>query len=268
VILRDVLKTFSLLLIIFFFTGCINEVIYQPNNKIYRSSNKYNCQENNIYSDDNVSLNTKIYFSSKKVEFKGTVVVFHGNSDNISTLGHQIFDFINNGYNLFLFDYRGYGKSTGKPSQEGLNKDAKAILNYVIANYTKNNEKLIIYGQSLGGAVLLRAIKDIEEKEKISSIIVEGSFLSYKQIAEDKFIFLTSLLIDDKFSPNQIDRNLKIPILIIHSINDKIISYSHGLALHEYFKNSLFWKTYEDHISFLNYIANRKMLYKYLKNLK
>ena len=88
------------------------------------------------------------------------------------------------GYDLFSFDYRGYGISEGQPSQEGVNQDALAAIHYV-AGQTK--QKLILYGQSLGGAILLRSLDDVPaaDRARIKAVVIESSFYSYHAIARD-----------------------------------------------------------------------------------
>jgi alpha-beta hydrolase superfamily lysophospholipase len=239
-----------------------NNIIYQNNidyqeyiNKKYEYTIK---MVKNLYT---------IHYKTDVQHVKGTVVHFHGNNENIFTIDDAIYKFLDEGYNLVLFDYRGYGKSIGTPTPEGLNKDAVTILNHVIQNYSKKGKKLIIYAQSLGGAVALRSLKDIKQKDKISSIIVEGSFLSYEQMAQEKFFGLASTLIDDKFAPNQVDRNIEIPIVIIHSKDDNVVPFSQGKALSDYFQNSTFWDTQGEHIEFLLLSSNRQKLFEYLEKM-
>lgn len=258
-------RIFSIILIVLsalLFTACssiVNNILFHTDIK---SSQKpisgFKFQEGYI---KNVKY---IYYLSKSKEPKGTIVFFHGNYENIYSLNTNLYFFLNHGYNLFLFDYRGYGKSLGNPTLKGVNEDAVNVLNYTIKNIPKNL-KLIIFGQSLGGAVVLRAIKDIQKKERIDAIVIEDSFLSYKQLAKEKFCFTASLLVNDEYSPNQLNPDLKIPLLIIHSKDDNIVPYSQGVSLHKYFSDSFFLKTYGEHISFINNISHRNKLYNFFE---
>lgn len=264
ILIRDNYNVFILFFVILILSGCSSkDVLYYPSKISLEYRYEFDVKPLIIKTEDNINLSS-VYYSKKDTNNTKTVLFFYGNSGNITTVDYSTYYLLDNGYNLLFFDYRGYGKSTGEPTPQGLNQDAITMINYAIKNYTINEQKLIIYAQSLGGAVALRSLKDIKQKDKISSIVVEGSFLSYKQMAKDKFFSLASAIVDDKYAPNQTNKNLDIPLLIIHSKDDKVVPYSQGIALHKYFKNSIFWDTQDEHIEFLNFSTNRKKLYKYL----
>lgn len=106
-------------------------------------------EEYNIPTADGETLNALLFKTDQPS--KGLVLYFHGNADNLQRWGNYAVDFTNLGYDILMTDYRGYGKSTGAPSEEVLYSDAKVILTWAQINI--KYERLVIYGRSLGSAV-------------------------------------------------------------------------------------------------------------------
>ena len=247
--MKEILPPFNCIPFLLFtllpFTLACSNVFYQPSSKLFYQPEQFNLLYEDIffYSQDGTPLHGWFFPGKSDVKQKGTVIQFHGNAENISTHFLSLSWLMEHGYNLFTFDYRGYGKSQGSPSQEGLQMDAQAALNRVIAiNHRRrgllnqqvlksergndNELKLIVFGQSLGGTIVLSALIDFKAAEEIDAIVVESSFLSYKEIAVEKlslswltwpFQPLAYFLVSDRFSPQNTLKNLSpIPLLIIH----------------------------------------------------
>lgn len=173
---------------------------------------------------------------------RGTVVQFHGNAGNITSHFAQLEWVTRHGYDLFTFDYRGYGRSEGVPSQAGLNRDARAALALARTKSAKGmRPDLVLYGQSLGGAVLLRALADEPDRSRIRSVIVEGTFNSYREAAASvmyqtpaglAFAGFAFTVIDDDYAPAQHVASLSpTPLLVIHDQDDPVIPFDFGRAI-------------------------------------
>jgi fermentation-respiration switch protein FrsA (DUF1100 family) len=157
------------------------------------------------------------------------------------------------GYNLVTFDYRGYGISEGSPEPKGVHEDAVAAIRWVMANF--KDKPLYLFGQSLGGAVLLRALDDLTpiERQSIRAVTVEGGFHSYRAIARDflsrswtTWLFqpLGSLLISDQYAPEEsIPRVSPIPLLVIQGEEDPVVPLKFGEKIYELAREpKTFWK--------------------------
>ena len=161
---------------------------------------------------------------------RATILFFHGNGGNIS---HHI-DFIEMFYNLnlstFIIDYRGYGKSEGMPSEEGTYLDAEASWNYLVKEKKINPSNIIIYGRSLGGAIGARTA----EKNKPFALILDSTFTTITEIGVKQYPYLPVRKFF-KFKYNTVDylKNIKIPVLILHSRKDSYIPFSHAQELFE-----------------------------------
>jgi len=185
---------------------------------------------------------------------RGTILFFHGNGGNIS---HRI-EFIEMFYELnlstFIIDYRGYGKSEGKPSEEGTYFDAEAAWDYLVDEKKINPSRIIIYGRSLGGPIGVR----LAEKHKPAALILDSTFTSIKDIGARLYPFLPVRRFF-KFEYNTIEylKEADCPVLIIHSRDDSYIPFSHAERLFEAVDNKKeLVETLGDHNT--NFIVSRE----------
>ena len=121
--------------------------------------------------------------SNKRIAMRATIMMFHGNAGNI---GHRVpiarVLEENVGCNVLMLEYRGYGLSTGTPNEEGLMIDAQAGLDYIRHSDETKDNKIIIYGQSLGGAVAIQLVAKNQEAGDIVGLILENTFLSIRKM--------------------------------------------------------------------------------------
>ena len=112
-----------------------------------------------------------------------TMLMFHGNAGNVGhrlPIGKVLAESI--GCHVFMVEYRGYGLSTGVPNEEGLNIDAQTALEYVRKHEELRDTKLVIYGQSLGGAVAIKLVANNQEDGDIHGLILENTFTSIRKL--------------------------------------------------------------------------------------
>lgn len=161
-------------------------------------------------------------------EARATLLFLHGNAGNISHRLDSINIFHQLGLSVLIIDYRGYGNSTGTPSEQGTYIDAETAWDYLIKQRKINDNDIIIFGRSLGGAVAI----GLASKHQPTALIIESSFTSIADVGKHYYPYLpTSLLARIKYS--SIDRiaNIKSPTLFIHSKDDEIIPYKYGKQL-------------------------------------
>ena len=190
-----------------------------------------------LKTPDNETLHS--WYIKSKGESKGIVYFLHGNAENISTHIGSVLWLINEGYDIFALDYRGYGKSTGSPDIEGALVDISTGYNWLITQPQAKNQEIFIIGQSLGGALSLSFISKNKTIEKhVSGIIIDAGFASFRGIAKEKLsnVWLTwpfqyplSWLIPSNFDSGKYIENIApVPLLVIHSTQDKVIPFHHG----------------------------------------
>lgn len=155
---------------------------------------------------------------------------FHGNGGNIShRLGNLILFHKNLGVNIFLIDYRGYGRSEGRASEKGTYRDAVGALDYLLSRDDVNPEKLIYFGRSLGCAVAVWLATQYHP----SGLVLESPFTSVKDMAKLAFPYLPlHLLARAKYdSLSRIDK-ISCPLLILHGSEDETVPISIGRRLY------------------------------------
>ncbi len=162
---------------------------------------------------------------------KGTILFFHGNAGNISHRLELIRKFIEVNLNVFIIDYRGYGKSQGKTSENGLYLDALWAYNYLVKEKNIPPKKIFLYGESLGAAVAI----DLASRIPVGAVIIQGGFSSGLDMAKVIFPWVPRLLIKliggIKFSSDAKIKNIKAPMLFIHSKEDEVVPFSLGEKL-------------------------------------
>ena len=153
---------------------------------------------------------------------------FHGNAGNISHRLQTINQLHSLGLSVLIIDYRGYGKSAGRPSETGLYRDANAAWRFLVEEKGKQPGDIVIVGRSLGGSVA----SWLAAQQAPLALIVEASFTSVPDVAEDLYPGLpVKWFIRFRHPTREHLRETKSPVLIIHSQGDEIIPYHHGEAL-------------------------------------
>ncbi|OGU16243.1 MAG: alpha/beta hydrolase [Geobacteraceae bacterium GWC2_53_11] len=223
--------------------GCVSGLFYQPDRKLYDTPDKHGLKYEEVFfrSKDGTQLGG--WFLPAVGEPKGTVIHFHGNAQNMSA--H--FGFVSwlpaQGFNLFVFDYRGYGTSAGKATRDGVHEDSLAALDYIAARPGIDHNRLLVLGQSLGGANAIAAVGG-RPHPGIRAVVIESAFSSYREIVRDKIAAipllsllrtpLSGLLIGNDYSPDATIAAISpTPLLIIHGTDDNVIPVSHGKRLFE-----------------------------------
>jgi len=159
---------------------------------------------------------------------RGTVIILHGNAGNIGERVWMAADFNRLGLNVFLFDYRGYGKSKGWPGEKGIYRDARAAFEVVRARYDDaENIPVLLYGRSLGGAVAIQLAID----KKARGLIVESSFTSVPEMGALLYPAFPRWLCHDRFNSIRKITDIHIPLLVAHSRGDQLVPFQMGQRL-------------------------------------
>ncbi len=212
----------------------LNNLFYHPDSKTYATpkDDGYAFEEVTFSSKDKTELSG--WFIPAKGKVLGTVIHFHGNAQNMSAHYAYVSWLPASGFNLFVFDYRGYGKSKGKLSRKGVYEDSVAAVEYIKARADIDPSKIILFGQSLGGANAI-AVAGENPFEGIVGVVSESAFSSYKSVATDHaglFKPLAPLFIGNQFSPKKsVKKITPTPLLIIHGTRDSVVAYKHAEKL-------------------------------------
>jgi uncharacterized protein len=210
---------------------------------------------------------------------RGSVLFLHGNAQNISTHIASVAWLPAEGFDVLLLDYRGYGRSGGSPSLAGLQLDFEAALDSLLARPETKAGPVIVFGQSLGGALAITALAGSPRRKQVRALIVEGAFTSYRALAREKLadFWLTwplqaplGLAIDDRYRPiDAIGELAPMPVLIVHGEDDRVVPPDHAIALYEaaWPPKTLWLVPGAGHIHAFTTAANRARLILYLKGV-
>jgi len=160
-----------------------------------------------------------------------TLYFLHGNAGNMVYNYLLMEPFVKKGFRVFMIDYSGFGFSQGKSKRKYALSDANDGLNYLLNRTDIKYDKLIMYGQSLGGH--LAVVSGTQNQDKIDGLVIEGAFSSHKDVANDRVPFLSRIFVREMYSAEKSIKNYKKPLLIIHSTEDTTIPYKHGERLNE-----------------------------------
>lgn len=220
-----------LALIVIYIRFIEKRTIFYPAKGIEYSPKEFDLDFEEVFfkTVDNVEINGWFIPAKDSSKAYGYTILFcHGNAGNISHRIEKIKLFSELGCSVFIFDYRGYGKSRGFPSEKGMYLDCQGAYDYLLSRKIAA-EQIIGYGESLGGAVII----DLVSKNKLKSLIIESSFTSAKDMAKIIYPFLPSYLLSLRLDAASKIKFINIPKLIIHSKNDEIVPYKIGMKLYD-----------------------------------
>ncbi|UZF90227.1 alpha/beta hydrolase [Bosea sp. NBC_00550] len=161
---------------------------------------------------------------------KPVLLYFHGNAGNLGRAGRagRFRALTEDGTGLFAVSYRGYGGSTGSPSEEGLLQDARAA--YGAAAERFGTGRLVGHGESLGTGVVLKLAAEVP----LRAVVLEAPYLSTVSVAQAIYPYVpVGLLMKDKFRSDEIIGRVKVPLLVMHGERDQLIPFAQGQALYE-----------------------------------
>jgi len=158
----------------------------------------------------------------------GCIVYFHGNGGNLGTLVEILTMFHSYRLQVFALDYRGYGWSTGSPSEDGLYADATAAVDYFNANFRRPGLPVVFWGRSLGGCVAAYAAR----KAAPNGLILETAFPSKAQLLKH-FPHFQPFRLFSRYRLDTLDylTGHRFPILVIHGDKDRTVPFEQGRLL-------------------------------------
>ncbi len=241
-------KLFRYLLYIFL-TYCLLHIL------VYTFQSKFIFLEKSLHADHNFnfpgtveeiylvhengdSINA-LYFKTKD-SIRGELLYFHGNSKNLEYWGNEAVPFTNQGYNVLMIDYRGYGKSDGKPSEANLFEDGQLAYDWITKK--ANPQWLVIYGRSLGSGIA----SFVAGNNEANMLILETPFNNMKDVVQVRYPFLfLKLPFRHRFPNDEHIGRVNYPIHIFHGTNDKVVPFKCAEKLKPLLKTSDHFYTIE-----------------------
>jgi fermentation-respiration switch protein FrsA (DUF1100 family) len=226
--MRRFVKVSSAVLILsLLLTGCpVDEkFIFFPSAAIDETPKHFGVDYEDIYfaTADGVKLNGWL---ALKPGAQATLLWFHGNGGNIGHRAHVVKplrDKLN--VNVFMIDYRGYGRSEGAVSEQGTYEDAEAAFKYLTGRSDIDPKQIVLFGQSLGAAVAA----DLAGKRKCRAVILEAPFASIPDMAKAIYPWLpVGPLIKTRYDVIEKVKKIGAPLLVVHGDRDDIVPFEQG----------------------------------------
>ena len=212
------------------------QFVYAPSTVVKKTPRDARLSFDNIAlaTDDGVNIQGWFVPANVSEEPSGTnappptLLFFHGGVGNLSDYLEKVHLLHDMGLDVFTVDYRGYGKSGGTPSESGLISDAVAAYSYLTEKRHVKPERLYLYGEDLGAAVAI----DLATKEPAAGLITEGASASViEKIKEAWPLIPWQFLLRNKFDSLTNIQDVHIPLLIIHSADDEVVSFNDSRRL-------------------------------------
>lgn len=227
----------------------------QFDDKFYFPSKDWKPLENLDFTEKNFLIDkdtiTAVLFKSA-VKTKATIIFYHGTGGNISYNSSFAQLLTADGFQVFMIDFRGYGKSSGKPTHVNIANDAQFIFDEIIDLDEFKNLPIIIYGASIGSQIATKIAKD--NKNKVSALILDGAMSSFTDMAlmsapESQKEMIANFVTSPYSAIEDIKDLESTPKLIIHGLNDKSVPFAQGKAVFTNAKEpKTFWEYDGDHL--------------------
>lgn len=221
-------------------TGCTN-LLFHPMREHVLTPDQLGLAYRDVWFEAEGGVRLHGWFLPAQGDAMGSVLFLHGNAENISTHIASVAWMPGAGLNVFLIDYRGYGLSEGSPTLDGLHHDIAAAIDKALTLDDVDPDRLVVFGQSMGGALAITALARSPHRHRLHALVVEGAPSSYRGLAREKLaeFWLTwpfqaplSWTIDDRYKPAEAIASIApVPVLIIHGEADTIVPPAHGEAL-------------------------------------
>ncbi len=189
-------------------------MIFYPMSELYQTPEDwgYEYEDARFTTEDGVQLHG--WFIPNNAS-EHALLFFHGNAGNISHRRDSIDIFHRLGLNVFIFDYRGYGQSQGRPNEQGLYRDATAAWHFLTQEKGFSPDNIVIFGRSLGGAVAAKLAADVPAR----GLMLESTLSSAREFAHAVFKILSRLVvIRYDFDTVRYLRAVDYPVLVLHGI--------------------------------------------------
>ena len=223
-------------------SGCssFDRHFFYPDSKTYQTPTRHGLDFENLRIPSSDGTELSAWFLPAVGEAEATIVHLHGNAQNMSSHFSFTAWLPKAGFNLLVFDYRGYGKSAGTPSRDGLVADSIAAIRYVKTRPDVDPDRVILLGQSLGGAMAIAAAGS-DRCGPLAGVVVDSAFASYPDVgahvlsqsgSSSSLVGAGRILVSNRHGPEKrVGKISPTPLLIYHAKDDRIVPFSHGERL-------------------------------------
>jgi hypothetical protein len=206
-----------------------NQLIFFPSHlpAKYQYRFPFDFEEINFDVDSKTQINA-LHFHAENP--KGIVFYSHGNAGDLSGWGYVAETFLENNYDVLIYDYRSYGKSTGKISESNLYHDASYIYRELLKDYDQKD--IVVYGRSIGTAIAAH----VAALNNPRSLILESPYYNFRDLVRNYMPFLPAALLRYELRNDLLLEKIDCPVYIFHGTKDEVINYKSSVKLQKHLK--------------------------------
>lgn len=231
--------------------GC-NGAFFYPNDRFYHHPDEFGLAHRDVWFHSADGTRLHGWFLPAQGEARATIVFFHGNAANVTNHVVAVRWLPPEGFHVLLFDYRGYGRSQGEPSRAGAIADGAAAIDHARRMPAVDANRLVVYGQSLGGALAINALAAAGTAD-VRALMLEGAFVDYPDAAQEvmqrswltwPFQPFAWAFVSEAPSPRAaLPAISQVPALVVHRTGDGTVPFELGRKLYEALPNpdKTFW---------------------------
>jgi uncharacterized protein len=207
----------------------LNSLLYFPSRAIVETPDSAGLDflDLELETDDGERLHG--WWIGAQVDAIGHLLLCHGNAGNVGDRVLHASLLTATGFDVLLFDYRGYGRSSGRPSEEGTYRDARAALKCLLERPGVDPTRVVYLGESLGGAIAL----DLALERPPASLVLLSAFTGVRELGRLHYPFVPRSLVPDAYPTLRRIHDLRAPLLVLHGDGDDIVPLAQGRALFE-----------------------------------
>jgi uncharacterized protein len=218
-------------------TGFTESQFYRPSARDFGEHTQHGLAPRDVFFQSKDGTLLHGWFLASDEPAGGTVIHLHGSDRNISYTIRNSHWLIDRGFNLFVFDYRGYGKSEGRPSRRGVIEDTVAAIEHVRSRPDVDADKIVLWGQSMGGQLAIVGA-DLAGGAGIRAVVAEATYASHAHHVKDKLAGMGPLWLiqwgawlvtsDTQSARDIVDDLAPTPVLLVHGSDDRAVRPYHS----------------------------------------
>ena len=207
-----------------------DQLLFQPSHRLIATPDAAGMAYETVHLDTEDGETLHGWWVPAPDVSRGTLLFFHGNAGNISGRLESVQQFHRLGLNVLIVDYRGYGQSTGTPSEQGLYNDAEACWQYLTETREVAPEDIVVFGRSMGGGPATW----LATQHTPGALILESVFTNVPDVGAHHYPFLpVRALATNQFDNESRVATIDVPKLHIHSRDDRVVPFELGRAVYE-----------------------------------
>jgi fermentation-respiration switch protein FrsA (DUF1100 family) len=207
----------------------LNSLLYFPSRAILETPDRAGLDYRNLEFETDDGERLHGWWARAETESLGHLLLCHGNAGNVGDRVLHAALLTAAGFDVLLFDYRGYGRSSGRPSEDGTYRDARAALACLLEQPGVDPGRVVYLGESLGGAVAV----DLALERSPAGLVLLSAFTGVRALGRLHYPFVPAALIPDAYPVLHRVGALRAPLLVLHGERDEIVPLSQGRALFE-----------------------------------